>query len=217
VEIVISYFIYDTHTLLACSMTCYSWYIAAVPHLHHSLTTDNRSYSWGKDYRWSKPIHKSYKLGLLPLVKRLRIRQYPILPLHSEWLGKRTLRYFSAFTNLQELGIDNLQVSTFMPDIQRYFGHFAPTLRFLALRNRGALPERSCTLSDCSRISKTSRSATTSPQMKRRAQLILDLFPPPYLRWCGRLTLRCFKREALVKDMIAVFGGIRFVIWTSTG
>ena len=40
VETIFSYLIYDARSLLACSMTCYSWYIAAVPHLHHTLTTD---------------------------------------------------------------------------------------------------------------------------------------------------------------------------------
>ena len=40
-DTIIAYYIYNTHTLLACSLTCYSWYIAAVRYLHHSLTTDN--------------------------------------------------------------------------------------------------------------------------------------------------------------------------------
>ena len=38
VEIILSYFIYDTPTLIACSLTCYSWYIGSVSHLYHSLT-----------------------------------------------------------------------------------------------------------------------------------------------------------------------------------
>ena len=49
----LDFFIRDTRALLACSMTCYSWYIAAVPHLHHTLTADNsispmesEGYSW---------------------------------------------------------------------------------------------------------------------------------------------------------------------------
>ena len=43
----------------------------------------------------------------------------------------------SALTNLQELGIDDLQAFDFMPNIQQCFGHFAPTLRFLALKSPG--------------------------------------------------------------------------------
>ena len=38
---IVFYLAYDTRSLLACSMTCYSGYIVAVPHLHHTLTTDN--------------------------------------------------------------------------------------------------------------------------------------------------------------------------------
>jgi len=34
---------YDKWSILTCSLTCYSWYIAAVPQLHHSLTTDERT------------------------------------------------------------------------------------------------------------------------------------------------------------------------------
>ena len=39
VGMIISYFIYDIRTPPTCSLTCYSWYIAVVPHLHHTLTT----------------------------------------------------------------------------------------------------------------------------------------------------------------------------------
>jgi hypothetical protein len=76
VELIISHLIHDKRTLLACSMTSYSWYIAAVPHLHHTLTTDNDPLSNGANgkYLWPRPLRKSYNLGLLPLVKRLRIR-----------------------------------------------------------------------------------------------------------------------------------------------
>jgi hypothetical protein len=126
VEAAISYLIYDTRALLACSMTCYSWYIAAVPHLHHSLTTfDDRFYGrpGAEKYFWPGPLEKSYHLGLLPLVKRFWIRLgmgvgYTFGFTH-QWLGRRTLTYFSALTNLQELGIDNLRVSSFMPNILR--------------------------------------------------------------------------------------------------
>ena len=81
VEVIVSYFIYDICTLLACSMTCFSWYIAAVPHLHHSLTTDNGDrFPSDRRYTWPRPLRKSYQLGLLPLVKRFRIRlgDYPL-------------------------------------------------------------------------------------------------------------------------------------------
>ena len=133
VEKIISCFIYDVRTLMACSLTCYSWYIVTVSHLQHSLTTDSRRRLYKKE--WPRPLRKSYELGLLPLVKRFRIRlEHPYRgKITPELLDRRTLSYFSALTNLQELGIDNLQVSRFMPTIQEYFGHFSSTLQFLAL------------------------------------------------------------------------------------
>ena len=121
---------------------CYSWYIAAVPHLHHTLTTDNDlSPQHGGEYLWPRPLWSSYNLGLLPLVKRFRIRTF-FHPFTPKSLNMFTLRYFSALKNLRNLGIDDLQVPSFMPNIQRYFGHFAPTLRFLALREPRGSPRQ---------------------------------------------------------------------------
>ena len=191
-------------------MTCYSWYIAAVPHLHHSLTTDEVAVPQGEDkYEWPRPLQKSYELGLLPLVKRFRIRPcfYQFTP---EQLKGRTLHYFSALTNLQELGIDYLQVSNFMPVIHHCFGHFSPTLRFLALKE----PRGSCrqilyfvglfpNLQDlklCYRLPTEERESIADAEL-------VPLSTPPL---CGRLTLICFTREELAKDMIVLFGGLRF-------
>jgi hypothetical protein len=144
VGLIISYFIRDTRTLLACSTTCYSWYIAAVPHLHHTLTTDDDHFRHksGRQCYWPRPLRKSYNLGLLPLVKRLRIRlkDRRFHEFTPKQLGWRSMAYFSALTNLQELGIDHLQVSSFMPSIRQCFGHLSPTLRFLALKE----PKGSC-------------------------------------------------------------------------
>ena len=213
VEMVISYFIYDTRSLLACSMTCYSWYIAAVPHLHHTLTTDNyrfRGTEWATT--WPRPLQKSYELGLLPLVKRFRIRLDNAYTdkFAPEHLGGCTLRHFSALTNLQELGIDYLQVSSFMPIIQQCFGHFSPTLRFLALQ----APTGSCrqilyfiglfpNLQDL----RFHYPFPNSEQENTADTTLVPLSVPP-LR--GRLALTCFTRERLIKDMAALFGGLRF-------
>jgi len=211
---IIAHFIYDKRTLITCSMTCYSWYIAAVPLLHHSLTTEDDSYySWDHvKYAWPTPLRKSYELGLLPLVKQLRIRMG--LGNHTEftpgWLDRRTFRYFTALTNLQELGIDNLQLSRFMPNIQQCFGHLSPTLRFLALRK----PTGSCrqilyfiglfpNLQDL----KFHCSLPADGQESTADTALVPLSVPP-LR--GRLTLARFAREGLVRDMITYFGGLRF-------
>ena len=214
VELIVSHLIYDKRALLACSTTCYRWYIATVPHLHHTLTTDNHHerHKSGEECFWPRPLRKSYKLGLLPLVKQFRIRlggpgSNEFAP---EQFDRRTLSYFSALTNLQELGIDYLQVSSFMPNIQQCFGHFSPTLRFLALKE----PRGSCrqilyfiglfpNLQDL----KLHYAIPMDEQESPTDATLVPLSVPP-LR--GQLTLTCFTREKLVKEMISLFGGLHF-------
>ena len=43
-QIIIDYLTYDAHCLRACALTCYAWYIAAVPHLHHTLVVEYSSF-----------------------------------------------------------------------------------------------------------------------------------------------------------------------------
>ena len=207
-------------SLLACSLTCYSWYIAAVPHLHHTLTTD-REY---RDYvepgmkllkrYWPEPLKRSYELGLLPLVKqfRIRLRHGGDTTFTPAWLNQRTLRYFSALTNLQELGIDYLDVSGFMPTIRQCFGHLSPTLRFLALKG----PKGSCrqvlyfiglfpNLQDLKL-----RNLYHEREEEEKDMADATLIPPSIPPLQGRLTLIYFKKENLVRGMITLFGRPRF-------
>ena len=37
IEMIIAPLVYDIPSLRACSLTCYSWYIASVPQLHHTF------------------------------------------------------------------------------------------------------------------------------------------------------------------------------------
>ena len=217
VEVIISYLIYNMPSLLACSLTCFSWYIAAVPHLHHALTTDRdhiHHVGPGTKRKWPGPLKRSYELGLLPLVKQFRIRLeregHTIFT--PAWLDRRTLRYFSALTNLQELGIDYLDVSSFMPTIQQCFGHLSPTLRLLALKD----PRGSCqqvlyliglfpNLQDLKLRGLYYRHEEEEEDMAD-AMLVPPSVPP--LR--GSLTLIYFGRKKLMKGMITLFGGLRF-------
>ena len=212
VEIILSCFIYDTPTLIACSLTCYSWYIATVSHLHHSLTTDNAPYpNWReKKYQtWPLPLKRSYELGLLPFVKRFRIRERDH-EFGPKQLSGRTMHYFSAFTNLQELGIDYLQVSNFMPNIHGCFGHLSPTLRFLALQE----PNGSCRqilyfigLFPILQDFKLQYDFTGNKWGDVADATLIPLSTPPLRGW---LTLICCNKDILVKEMIAAFGGLRF-------
>ena len=155
---------------------------------------------------WPGPLQNSYELGLLPFVKRFRIR----LDNHKFSLDSHAQRYFPALTNLQELGIDHLQLPSFMQTIHQCFGHLAPTLRFLALRN----PQGSCgqilyfiglfpNLQDL-------KLCYDFPTKERESTVDAGLLPLSIPPLHGRLTLTCFTREKIMEDMIALFGGLRF-------
>ncbi|KAF9780969.1 hypothetical protein BJ322DRAFT_289967 [Thelephora terrestris] len=182
-----------------------------VPHLHHSLTTEDDPFAPESDrHRWPRPLKAMFKLNLLPLVKRFRIRRW-----HNSWftpelLNERNLRYFSALTNLQELGIDELGISSFMPNLRPCFGHLAPTLRFLALRRPNGSSRQIVyfigffpNLQDL----KLHYPFLVDEQENIADTTLIPLSSPP-LR--GRLTLTLFMREQIVKDMVTLFGGLRF-------
>ena len=57
---------YDIRSLRTCTLTCYSWYIAAVPHLHYNLFIDD---CWGQKFQWPYRLRRTHRLGLLPLIK----------------------------------------------------------------------------------------------------------------------------------------------------
>jgi hypothetical protein len=132
VEMIISLLIYDHDILKACSLTCRSWYFVAVPHIHHTLALgDKRD---GKPHDKLKPLSKVHELGLAPLVKKITVHQQ----LDYHWFtpqafSPRDLRYFSAFTNVQTLRFEHMDISCFIPGIERYFEHFSPTLRSITL------------------------------------------------------------------------------------
>lgn len=137
VEVIIAHLIYDTCSLLACFLTCCSWYIATVPHLHNTLVTATIPLDISNKYFWPKLFPYMHRLGLLPLVKNLKIRKRD-RHRTNRFSPKRfklcILRHFCAFTGIRELGIDYLDIPSFMPRIQQYFGHFSPTVRSLSLR-----------------------------------------------------------------------------------
>ena len=136
---IIAHVLLDTPTLKACSAVCRSWYIATAPHLHHTLTLQDGPSDVAQEVFTHRHLRKLVKTGLLPLVIRLWIKQY--LNIGNCWFQPtkfkvRSLAYFSAFTNVQELGVEGLDLHAFTDTTQAqlYFGHFAPTLRSLTLR-----------------------------------------------------------------------------------
>ena len=215
VEIIIVYLIFDTSSLLACSLTCRSWYIAAVPHLHHTLITPVY-YGRGDEKRWWPDSFRSmHELGLFPLIKRFQV------PGSDEKLsGPRTfsptqfdhriLRQYLSLVNVQELGIDYLDIPSFMLNIRRYFGHFAPTVRSLALREpKGSRRQIVFFIGLFQHLEDLKLLYTWIRFRKEPADdlTLVPSFAPP-LR--GRLTMTCFTRVGILEDMIELFGGIRF-------
>ena len=211
---VIAQLIHDKRSLLSCSLTCYSWYTASVPHLHHTFVIQTISRCGSPRLGWPKPLQEANKLGLLPLVKKFRVRvgfsdTAMFSPKRFNW---GTLRQFSALTNVQELAIDYLDIPSFMPKIRRYFGHFSPKVRSLALRKPKGTNRQILFfiglfqhLEDLKLLYDVIYPQEEEPADDRT---LVPSFVPP-LR--GRLTITCFgKRVDLLEDMIGVFGGIRF-------
>jgi len=214
-EMIIVHLIYDTHSLLACSLTCYSWYIVTVPHLHHTLITQTHS-SWELGInkpKWPKPLQNMHRLGLLPLVKKVHITGAHILEpgiLSREQFSWYTLRYFTALTNVRELGIDHLDIPSFIPRIDRYFGHFSSTLHSLALREpRGSRRQIIYFIGMFKHLEdlKLLYDKVDSQGEPADDPTLVPSFIPP-LR--GRLTVTCFTRVGILRDMIDLFGGMRF-------
>ena len=211
---IITHLIYDMESLLACSLTCYSWYIASVPHLHHTLITWSRSWLYESRIGWPTLLQNASKLGLLPLTKKFRFHatSFRRHRISSRRFNRRILSQFSALTNVQDLRLDNLDIPSFMPRVWRYFGHFSPTVRSLFLESpRGSRREiiffiglfqhlQDLTLFNTRAFGLWESEPTGDPSLT-------PTFAPP-LR--GRLVIFRFKRVDLLKDMIHFFGGIRF-------
>lgn len=209
VEIIIAYLTDDLGTLKACSLTCRRWYIAAVPHVHHTLILGDERFDKRRDKL--KPLSKMHELGLMPLVKTITVRQW----LNSNWFtpqafGPRDLHYFSAFTNVQTLKLEHMDIFRFMPGIERYFEHFSPTLRSITLWDPRCTPRQlSHFLSLFSNLDDVYiwRGSALAPFVVVD-DTELTSFSAPKLR--GQLTLHDFCWADTWTHMITSGGGLRF-------
>ena len=166
------------------------------------------------EHRWPKPLREGSKLGLLHLVRKLEIRGHKHLNRGNFSLTRfdeRILRDFSGLTNVQQLGIDFLDIPSFMPKIRRYFGHFLPTLLSLALRRpKGSSRQIVFFVGMFHRLEDLKLLYDDLDFIEEEPADDQTLVPPsrPPLR--GRLTLTCFTRVRILEDMVDLFGGIRF-------
>lgn len=128
VQMIIGLLVHDVRTLKACSLTCHSWYIAALPHIHRTLVLRGRN-------RGLNALSDRHALGLSPFTKEIGIEQ--AIP-DSHWFlpqffSHQDSRPFFTFTNVQNLRVQRLDIAAFFPEFIQYFGHLSSTLRSLTL------------------------------------------------------------------------------------
>jgi len=216
VEIILTHLTHDLGTLKACSLTCRSWYTAALPHLFYTLTLrrDKSSFIGDKLGVTSsrdrlKPLSRVHERGLTPLVKEIRLLQlYPWFT--PQAFSHRDLCYFSAFTNVQTLALHKLRIGPFIPDVERYFKHFSPTLRSIALYRPRCTPRQ---LSHFfSLFPNLDDIVIFGIPIEARIAMAPDTelvpFSKPKLR--GQLLLRGFRQVDVWTHLIASCGGLRF-------
>jgi len=131
---IIAHLTYDRRSLAACSFTSRSWYRAAVPHLHCTLTAQTGYWAYAK-IKWPKPLEMASQFGFLPFVTRVSVSASFEDRVSAEdfTFSGWTRRKFSALTNVQELSIERFDIPSFIPRMREYFGQFSPTLRSLTL------------------------------------------------------------------------------------
>jgi len=210
-EMIIAHLIGDLHALKTFSLICREWYIAAVPHLHHTLTL--RDTTPDKTHDELKPISGLHKLGLASLAKEIRVIQSHHRMgdcwFEPQTFSRRDLRHFSAFTNVQTLTLQNVDISRFMPDVDRYFGHFTSTLRSIVLAQPRCTPQQlSSFLSLFSNLDDIYIYSPVDKPTKIVCDSELVLFSSPKLR--GRLELFDCTWVETFADLTTLCGGLQF-------
>ena len=208
VEMIIANLRYDVPALKSCTATCFAWHEITRPHLHRTLRFPSLFFDVPRERQGKDPgsLPSLLELGLLPLVKQLEFDGSARIK-HATFTSHK-MRYFHAMENLQELRIANLDFSEF-PKFEKYLGHFAPTLRSIALSR----PNGACRdlldflrlfpkLDDIEILYYRCRLETPRP--------LDDKLVPITGGLRGHLTLHMFSDEGLLKDMVVVFGGLRF-------
>ena len=158
------------------------------------------------------PLSALHELGLLPLVKKVHFRNgmYQSPWVVPETFDSETFRYFSILSNVQDLIITNLDLSKFTSSIGNYFGHFSPTLTSITLLFLGGRPRQLLDLlklfpklDDVKIVRYAGTTEADDPPDTQSTQIRGSLR--------GKLTLNGFWDQKLLEEIIASFGGMRFI------
>ena len=211
-EMITAHLTHDLRALKTCSLTCRSWYTLVVLHLHHTLTITGNSD--GPSRRGLEPLSKLHELGLIPLVKELRIRRRPST---GSWgfgpqaFGPRDLGYFTALANVQFLRFHDLEVNRFLPGVERYFGHLSPTLRSISVSDpRGTPQELSHFLSLFPNLDDVEIQGSSSMSIPLTTPGLTNLVPLSAPKLRGRLVLHNFRWAETWAYFITSSSGPRF-------
>jgi len=206
-----AYLTYDKHSLQACALTCYSWYIAASPLLHQTLICP--IYSQPED-RLTSPLLflRKEAFGLTPLVKTLWFRgddtnRVAFSLWQPDLHGSLSLY---RFTRVNQLRIDYLDIPSFLSYIRWCPVSFLQSVRSLALKEpKGTRREIIYFIGLLQRLQDLRLLYDgVDPREEPAGDLtLIPLFVPP-LR--GSLTMRHSTGVELLKDMLDLFGGFRF-------
>ena len=159
-----------------------------------------------------------HELGLFPLVRKFRFQGSEVLPgvrsFSPELFNPDILHQFSALTNVRELTIDFLDIPSFTPQTQQYFGHFLPTVRSLALESPEGSSRQIIFFIGLFRDLEDLHLPHDKRDFLwwREEQPANDptLVPPSIPPLRGRFTATWFDEAEPLEDMINLFGGIRF-------
>ena len=158
------------------------------------------------------PLVAFHQLGLLPLVRKVEFRRgiskRPwVVP---DIFDSRNLDHFSALVNIQDLTIADLVFSRFASGIEKYFGHFSPTLRSIALVYPMGHPRQLLDFLalfpklDDIKIAHYLATIETPDEPDTPCAPVRGS-----LR--GKLTLNGFVDQGLLEEIIASFEGMRFI------
>ena len=196
-------------TLKACSLTCRSWYIVTAPHLYHTLVLGVTKKPTIPHLE-EKPLSRLHGHRMPLAVKEIWVRQELLRWFSPQAFSRSDLRNFSAFSHIRTLRVQKLEIYRFMPDIERYFGHFSSTLQSITLYQPVCTPRQlSHFLSLFSNLDNIEISGGYRPRLKRTLpDPELVPFSAPKLR--GQLELYASHWAEIWTYLINLCGGLQF-------